>query len=91
MLPTTLWSIKWYVAFLVIFSKTAEGVLIAKSPTFHGKTRFLLMSDDFDIQFNEATNKIHESMAKFDQDWSAWTLNRVEQTDLCMVKYRPLY
>lgn len=30
-------------------------------------------------------------MAKFDQDRSAWTLNRVEEIDLSMVKYQPLY
>lgn len=84
-------SLKWYLAVLVEFSKITQGVQITKSPTFHGKTRVLLTSDDLDMQFNEALNKIHESMSKFVQEGSAWSLNRVKRIDLCMVKYQPLY
>lgn len=58
-------SLKGYVSFFVIFPKFTEGVQITKTPTCHGKTRVLLKYDDFDIQFNEAVNKIDECVAKF--------------------------
>lgn len=84
-------SLKWYVSFIVNFPKITEGVKVTKTPTFHGNTRVLLKSDDFDIQFNEVVNKIHESVAKYIQEECAWTLNQVDKIDLCTVKYKPLY
>lgn len=92
-------NVKWYVAVIVEMMKTVRMEENSET-TFtdvylHGKTKVSInldaSEDEILEKWEESVQKINESLSRFVQNGSGWTVSKVKNIDLNIVRYRPLH
>ena len=68
----------------------SEGETVRNNPSFNSEMRNVLHINDYDDIYDEATNKIMESMGKFLQNGSGWHFERVLKFNVIVMEYHPI-
>ena len=67
-----------------------DGETVRNNPSFNSEMRNVLHINDYDNIYDEATNKIMESMGKLVQNGSGWNFVRVLKFNIYVMEYHPI-
>ena len=84
--------IKYYISMKILFSKlSSDNTPIKYSHYFHGKTQSLLHPSMFQGTYENSKRKIYETFDSHMSEGSNFTVEAIQQLNICSYRYNPIY